>query len=374
MTRILHVSAVEFTLAKLLLPQLRHQRDLGFDVRAACKLDSDSRESELKEFSATDIRFPRQPRPLKMLRAAVKIRSLIRELRPDIVHLHTPAAAMAVRLLPRRFYGDARLVYTVHGFAHSWPPQGLKNRLLQIAERHQAARTDAMLFVSHEDMQEARGRGYRSDLHYAGNGVSPEWFSLPFLGRDEGRLRLIYVGRLVREKGLVELIHAISQIPEVELTIVGDALPSDRDSVALELKQVVERLGLVDRVSFLGMLGSSEVRESLARAHALVLPSYREGLPLSVIEALAAGRPCVVTRIRGCRELVKDGITGFLCDPEDVQTLAEALRKMARLSPNEYEGMSEAARQLARSRYEIGQVNARIDHVYGQLLRRTRHL
>lgn len=365
---VLHVAAVEYTVQVLLLPQLRHLAQRGYEVRLACAPDGPRFQPEFSEFRPVRLGFPRSPRPVAIGRALASFVRAVRDIEPDLVHLHTPAAALPARILPRWLLPrSVGLVYTVHGFAHVWDTDRSRDHLLEGAERVLARRTDALLFQSHEDLDRARQLGYRSRLVYLGNGVEDDWFDIPSR-RTPGRpLRALYVGRLIREKGLLDLFSALERIPGVSLTVCGAELPTDRDGVESELRERAAIAPLAGRVSFTGFVGPEHVRQHVADADILVLPSYREGVPRSLIEGMAAGRPAVATDVRGCRELVTEGETGWLAPAGDAPALAAALTRAATASPEQYRRHSESARALADARYRESAVFERLVATYEEL-------
>jgi glycosyltransferase involved in cell wall biosynthesis len=365
---VLHVAAVEYTAQVLLLPQLRHLAQRGYDVRLACAPDGLQFSPQFAEFRPVPLAFPRSPRPGAISRALVSFSRVVGDLEPDIVHLHTPAAALPARLLPRRLFPRrTRLIYTVHGFAHVWDSGRSRDRLLERLERMLAPRTDALLFQSQEDLERTQQLGYRSRLVYLGNGVEDEWFEVPLPGKPRRPLRALFVGRLIREKGLLDLIGALERVPNVHLTVCGAQLPTDRDGVEPELRDRAMRAPLAGRVHFTGFVGREQMRQQVADADVLVLPSYREGVPRSLIEGMAAGRPAVATDVRGCRELVTEGETGWLAAAGNVPALAAALTRAVTATPEDYRRQSEAARALADRRYRESAVFQRLVATYEEL-------
>ena len=262
---------------------------------------------------------------------------LVGDLEPDLVHLHTPAAALPARLLPRWLLPRrTRLIYTVHRLAHVWDSERSRDRLLERLERTLAPRTDALLFQSQEDLQHARELHYRSRLVYLGNGVEDEWFDIPAPVAPGRPLRALFVGRLIREKGLLDLFGAVERAPQVSLTVCGAQLPTDRNGVESELRQRAASAPLADRVSFHRFVGREQMRQQVAGADILVLPSYREGVPRSLIEGITAGRPAVATDVRGCRELVTEGETGWLAPAGDARPSPRRLPRAAIAPPEQY--------------------------------------
>jgi glycosyltransferase involved in cell wall biosynthesis len=204
-------------------------------------------------------------------------------------------------------------------------------------------------------------------LLYLGNGVEDDWFQLAPPLRKPGPLKAMFVGRLVREKGVLDLFDAMEQAPGVHLTVCGAQLPSDRDGVESELRKRASSPPLAGRVDFTGFLSCAEMRRQVQQADVLVLPSYREGVPRSLIEGMAAGRPAVATDVRGCRELVTEGETGWLVRPRDPSGLAEGLNRAASLTPEEFDRFSRAARALANVRYRESAVFQRLLDTYRAL-------
>lgn len=364
---ILHVAAVPFTARKLLLPQLQYLAESGYQVRLACAPEAGGWGQDLLPFDPVSLAFPRRVQALPLLKALASLPGILRQVRPDIVHLHSPAAALPARLLPRAALPTGlRVAYTVHGFAHQWDGAGLRDRLLGAVEQALAPRADVMLFQSREDYDQACAHAFRTRLRLLGNGVEDIWYSIA-PPAPPARLTVLYVGRLVREKGVVDLLAALGGVPQVRLLIAGAALDSDRDSVEQEVRERIRRPALAGRVEMLGMLPRSELLGVVARADVLALPSYREGVPRSVIEALAAGRPALVTDIRGCRELVQNGVNGLVVSPGDVAAMTAALAKLAGLTPAAFTAMSAAARRSVDPARRESLVFKRLVEAYAEL-------
>jgi glycosyltransferase involved in cell wall biosynthesis len=365
---ILHVAAVEYTAIALLAPQMRWLQSAGYDVRLACSAEGPQFRTSLSEFRPLQLALPRSGDPKAMLCACRRLIRIINEIRPAVVHLHTPAAAMPSRMIPRSLMPKAtRIVYTVHGFAHVWDNNSWRNRALETAERVLAPRTDLMLFQSREDLAETRARSYRTTLRYLGNGVEEGWFTVQPRSVPRTPLELLFVGRLVREKGVLDLLEALSQVPGANLTVVGTELPTERDGVESAARSRAQAPDLIGRVRFLGPVAKDAMPAVVASCDALVLPSYREGVPRSLIEGFAAGRPAIATDVRGCRELVQDGETGFLVPPRRPDLLAVAMRRLVDLRPEQYRAMSVAAHALASDQYRESTVFRRLLNAYVEI-------
>lgn len=363
----LHVAAVEYTVSKLLRPQLEYLCEAGFEVRVACAPEGPSFSPSMARFRPVPLGFPRRADPTALLRAGVELRRLVADIGPAVVHFHSPAAAMPGRVALAAARRRPRVVYTVHGFLHTWDVPSARDRVLGRLERTISRFTDTLLFQSEEDLSKARAAGYASRLRYLGNGIGDEWFGAPppRPAADGGSLHVAYVGRLTREKGVLQLLEAVGRLPDVRCTIVGDALATDRDGVRSE---VAAAAAVSDgRIAWVGMVPPEEVRRHLSEAHVFVLPSRREGVPRSVIEAMALSLPVVATDIRGCRELVRPGVNGWLVQPRDGDDLAGALHAAASLPREELAAMGAAGRAIAFERHREAVVFDRLAEAYREL-------
>jgi glycosyltransferase involved in cell wall biosynthesis len=143
-------------------------------------------------------------------------------------------------------------------------------------------------------------------------------------------MKVVYCGRLLWDKGLAELVEAarILRGRGLSFVVAGSPDPGNPAAVPIETIRDWESLGLV---RFLGHV--EHIEQLLATADVFVLPSYREGLPRSLIEAAACGLPLVATDVPGCREVVTDGIDGLLVPPRDARALAEAIWRLASNPP-----------------------------------------
>ncbi|MBC7186568.1 MAG: glycosyltransferase family 4 protein [Calditrichaeota bacterium] len=164
-----------------------------------------------------------------------------------------------------------------------------------------------------------------------------------------GRLRILTVARLQPRKGIADLLEAcrlLGDDVDYECVIVGDG------PQRAELETKAAGYGIADRIHFLGARPQQEVVEELARASVFVLPSYSEGIPVSVMEAMAMQLPVVVTRVNGVPELVREG-AGILVEPGDVRGLAQALRRVAAMSPAERQEMGRTGRAVVEKEFNI---------------------
>lgn len=259
----------------------------------------------------------------------------------DVVMAHQPMGAL-VGLPAATLAGVPLKIYSTGGLRHTQDASGASNRLLQFGEAWLIAMVDAVFSVNQEDADyidslpfgkgKAHVVGPRGGCGYASerfNGALRTLFrekSRRELGLANGTFVTGFVGRCIWEKGIGELVEAASILREdpAGKDFVFVVLGSGIDMPAL--KALVHRHALDDSFIFLGFRHNIEFW--LAALDAFTLPSYREGLPTSLLEAMAMGIPSVATDIRGCRELVMDGKTGLLVPVGDSKALAIALKKL----------------------------------------------
>jgi glycosyltransferase involved in cell wall biosynthesis len=256
-----------------------------------------------------------------------------------VVHTHTPVASLIGRAAAR-LAGVPVVAYTAHGFYFHERMRPAARRLFVMLERFGGRLTDFTFTQSREDCDAAVRLGIVDPerVLHIGNGVNLDRFDparlrphreriRQGLGIDPGAPVVSIIGRLVREKGYLELIEAFARVaakfPDACLVAVAAALEGAHDDASRDVKQSIDRLGLADRVRILDAATPAE--EVLAASDVYVLPSHREGFPRSILEAMAMGLPVVATNVRGSREIVIDGVTGTLVEVGDVSALGGAL-------------------------------------------------
>lgn len=335
---LVHVMTVAVSL-RFLGGQVRYMRSRGFDVHAIT-----SSSEELTEFGRVEgatvhaVEMARSITPLRDLVAVWRLWRIFRRIRPEIVHSHTPKGGLLGTIAAWIARVPVR-VYHIHGLPFM-TQSGPRRRLLQWTERISCALATRVLAVSFSMRDEAlRARITRASkikvlLGGTGNGIDATRRFRPAdaarraaarleLGIPERATVLGFVGRVVREKGIDELIQAWdalrSEFPDVHLVLVGPF--EDHDPVSASAS---ERIRGDARVRWLGY-----VRDSAPLYDAIdvvVLPTYREGFPNVPLEAAAKELPVVATAVPGCTDAIRDGTTGLLVPPRDPVALTAAIR------------------------------------------------
>jgi glycosyltransferase involved in cell wall biosynthesis len=174
--------------------------------------------------------------------------------------------------------------------------------------------------------------------------------------------RLVNVGRLCAQKGQLLLVEAAARLAATgarfELVLCGDG------EMRPPIEAAIRRHGLEGHVRITGWISSETVREELLAARALVLPSFAEGLPVVVMEAMAVGRPVVTTRIAGIPELVRDGVDGWLVPPGSLEDLEQAMRDCLAAPPERLARMGASARARVHERHHVDVEAARLKALF----------
>lgn len=374
--RVAHVANVDISVSQLLLPQLLLLREEGFEVTAISAPGP-----FIAGVEAAGIRhvpWHRSTRawdPRADLAAYRELLGILERGRYDLVHTHNPKSGVIGRLAARRA-GVPCVVNTVHGL-YATQEDRLRRRAPVLALEGLAARaSDLELFQSEEDLlwAERIGLGGRVRRVLLGNGIDVRAFDASRvsperraevrreLGVPEGALLVGTVARLVAEKGVRDFLAAAEALRSSErrFVVVGPREPDKLDAIRDD-----ELARPPDGVVFTGW--RDDVRDLLQAMDVFVLPSWREGLPRSALEAAALGKPMVLTDIRGCREVARDGVEALLVPPRDPERLTLAIARLLD-DPDLRSQLGAAARDRARERFdELGVFDALVGE-YRRLL------
>lgn len=342
---------------------IRHLLDEGHTVDIATN-DKDSKVPACyREWGCAvyQIDTSRSPFDRGNVKAIRQIRQLAAKGKYDIVHCHTPIAAMCTRLACRKVRKTGtKVIYTAHGF-HFYKGAPLKNWLMYYpAEKLCAHFTDVLITINKEDYALAQRKmkakrvayvpGVGIDLKRFGQAMVDKAAKRSELGIPNNATLLLSVGELNANKNHETVIRAMANL-DVYYMIAGEG------ELREHLQSVIDELGLTERVKLLGR--RTDVVELYRAADAYVLPSIREGLNVSLMEAMASGLPVACGRIRGNTDLVDEN-GGVLFDPHSVEECRDAITTILRRDRSE---MAEANAEAVK-RFDVIQVNEQMYRLY----------
>lgn len=347
-----------------------------YDVVAVSTPDDELHEMAQREgVRVVGVAMRRPISPLHDLRSLLRLIRVFRRERPDMVHSITPKAG----LLSMMAAWVCRVPVRLHTFTGLVFPTatGLKKKTLMLTDRITCACATHIV---------PEGEGVKNDLINYGitrkplrvlgygnvRGVdmqhysrTPEVMAAAQPIMRSGVFTFVFVGRVVRDKGINELVQAFARLnaqePATRLILVG-RFEDDLDPVSLQTRQTIEQNDAIEAVG-----SQADVRPWLAASDALVFPSYREGFPNVVLEAGAMGLPSIVTDINGSREIVVEGKNGTIVPPRDADALYAAMLRFIE-APAEVAQMAANAREMIASRFEKSFVEQCLFDYYKEIL------
>ena len=345
-------------------------QEWGYEVHAAASPDGRWRD-ELEALGVTcwDIPFTRSPSSPKNLTAYRALKALLRKERFALIHVHTPVASLLGRLAAK-CVNQGPVLYTAHGFHFYRGAPWLYWLLYYPIEKLASPWTDGLIVMNSEDYERAQRMGFRAGENLFlvhGVGVDIDRFAhaegesvRKSLGIGSGEVVVTYVAEFTPTKNHEMFLEAWSKVEKeserIHLLLVGEG--KMRPKIEAKAKPL-------RRVQFLGF--RNDVPQIFHASDLVVQVSKREGLPRSVMEAMAAGKPVVATDVRGNRDLVHHGVNGFLVKLGDVEALAEAILKLA-YDPDLRQRMGRASQEIIKD-YSLERVLEEMASIYRKYLR-----
>lgn len=288
---------------------------------------------------------------LEDLRLLARYLKVFRKLRP-FAYLGFTAKPNIYGSLAARAVG-AKVINNVSGLGTVFIKRGLLTNLVAQLYRFSLRRSSTIFFQNRDDLEMFVGsgmaRGEQASL-LPGSGIDLAHFKPRPGAREPGPFRFLLVGRLLWDKGLAEYVGAARIVrrtdPEVRFQILGPLGVNNRTAVP---SSQLERWRAETMIDYLG--ACDDVRTAMEQADCIVLPSYREGLPRTLLEGSAMGKPLIATDVPGCREVVIDGRTGYLCEARSARSLADAMLKMIRAPDSERSSMGARGRAKVEQEY-----------------------
>jgi glycosyltransferase involved in cell wall biosynthesis len=355
----------------------------GWEVIAVCSDGDYVNGMRADGYRIETIPIARSMNPWLALRSLIALVRYFRQERFDVLHAHTPVAALIGRLAAR-LAGVSVIIYTAHGFYFHDEMPAWKRSIFVNLERIGGRFTDLLFCQSAEDARDAVYEGIVPEYRVLaiGNGVDVARFDPDKVGTGETARASLgipkdafvvgLIGRQVREKGVAEFLQAAVRLaagyPQFWVLVVGERLPSDH-AQGVEAEFAQARAALGERLVAPGL--RNDIPEMLAAMDVFCLPSWREGMPRTIIEAMMMARPVVATDIRGSREEVVHNETGLLVPTHAPEQLAAALARCID-DPAWAREMGRKGRQRALDLYDESRVvRLQIDRIARLLAERA---
>lgn len=368
--KIVYIVNVDWFFMSHRLPLALHAIESGWDVYLLTKVTDKRGVLDGNGIHVINVPFGRTSiNPVAELKCLIKISRLLKKIKPDVIHNVTWKGCLWGSIAAK-MVGNTHVVNALSGLGSVFIGQGMVNkimgRLAKIAFKNDYA---AFIFQNPDDIKWFKELKYASeDRIYLikGSGIDLNAYAYNE-AKHKDKLKVLFPARMLRDKGLMELIDAFGLLKEkyegkIELVLAGSCGDANKTSVSEEELEGM----LVD--GYITWIGNQEDMYPIyVDSDIVVLPSYREGLPKSLIEACAVGRPVVTTDVPGCRECVDEGVNGNLVPLKSVKELADAIEALI-IDTDKRKEFGVASRKKAEEEFSIENVIEKTFAIYGELV------
>lgn len=369
MKKILFIATVVKThISVFHLPYIKMFKEKGYETVVAAKNDYENGMPNIPNCDCyIDIPFARNPFSFRNIKAYKMLKTIIEKEDFDIVQCNTPVGGVLGRLAARKARKKGtKVVYIAHGFHFHKGSSVLSWLMFYPVEKLLSYITDVLITINNEDYERALKKfhakttvhinGIGVELNKIENCVSDRHNIRVGIGIKDNEIVLVSVGELRELKNHKTIIQAMAMLnnTNIHYVIAGSGPLKD------ELENFAAELGLKDNVHLLGFC--TNVYEILKASDIFCFPSYREGMPVSLMEAMASGLPAVVSNVRGNMDLIIQNKGGFLYSPNDVNGFARGIEKLIQ-NPQLRSSMGEYNRESVKA-YDINVVKDKFEKVY----------
>ncbi len=309
--------------------------------------------------------------PLSDIFATLRLRKKIKNIAPDLVFSYF-SKPVIFGTLAARLAGVKQVFGMLEGLGYTFTQQpdgtSKKTKILQCVQiflyKFSFRFLDKIIFLNPDDSKDLviKNKMAAKDVAVLG-GIGLDLEQYPYVKPDLGAVSFIFIGRLLKEKGINEFIAAAKTVksayPDITFTVLGGLDKGNPGALQEKDVNLLVDSGVID---YPGQV--TDVAARIAQASVFVLPSYREGVPRSTQEAMAIGRPVITTDVPGCRETVVDGVNGFLVPPWNPQALAEKMIYFIE-NPEQVESMGLESYRMAQEHFDAKKVNKKLIELLG---------
>ncbi|MBD7964914.1 glycosyltransferase family 4 protein [Fictibacillus norfolkensis] len=305
-------------------------KSLGYEVHAAANFSDSNERLDSLEIVRHHFDIDRSPFSLINIKAYKELKKIMKSEKFNVVHCHSPMGGVLARLVARSV-GITPVIYTAHGF-HFYKGAPMINWLVYYpVEKFLSKLTQMIITINQEDFAMAKKFNTNRVVYVPGIGVNTEKFNDYIVDRDKKRkdlnipnetVVLVSVGEMIKRKNHESALKALSKVNNRDYLylICGKGELDDY------LRSLTKSLGIEDKVRFLGY--RNDIPEICIASDIFLFPSFQEGLPVSVMEAMSAGLPVIGSEIRGNTDLIDNDKGGYLLKPEDVAGFAEKIERV----------------------------------------------
>ena len=370
--KVLFVATVPSHIGQVHLPIIKMLKEKGIEVHAAAR-DNLSEKNGLKlkyVDKIYNIPFERSPFNMNNIVSYKMLNNILAKENYDIVHCNTPVGGIVTRLAAKKFRKNGlRVIYTAHGF-HFYKGAPIKNWLIYYPiEKIMTHLTDDLITITKEDYDLAICKKFKSNIHHIyGVGVNSTKFK-PVSIEEKQNLRLkkgyqnefiiLCTGELNKNKNQSTLIKAMSHVvkvnPDTRLLLAGNGPMHD------ELEKLIKNLNLKDNVELLGY--RTDLEDYVNLCDLVVSASFREGMPLNIMEGMICGKPIIASDNRGHRELIHDKENGILVDPNKEKEFFKEICNLMKDREKQYNYGKKSLNYIKP--YDIKNIKKIMSYIYG---------
>lgn len=295
--------------------------------------------------------------PVKDLYLIHQIYRILKKVKPATI-LNFTIKPVIYGTFAAQLLGNIAVINTITGLGTAFISKGLTNKIAKFLYKFTFKYSYLVFFQNPDDKQLFKELNIISKDNtklVSGSGVDLLKF-YPSNNKKTDKIKILFIGRIIADKGIYELIEAAEIIKKeysnVTFTLMGMLGVKNRTSISKSEVDNWVNNGVIEFIPF-----KEDIRSFLSDSHLVVLPSYREGTPKTLIEAASMAKPLIATDVPGCREVVIHEVNGFLCEVKNSGSLAEAIKRFIKLDYSDKIQMGLKSRELAERKFDIKKVN-----------------
>ncbi len=366
--KIMMLATTDNMIWQFLIPHIKYLQSMGNIVECVCS-KTGFWFDELKDiygFTMHQIYFDRNPLKFKNIMAYKKLKRLQQQEKFDLIYCQQPVGGLMGRLVGRKF--NIPVIYTVHGFHFFKGNNPIKNFIFKTIEKKLAKSTSALITINDEDYQAINNWKTKHKFKISGIGFDVNKYDNQkfdkrefkrSLGLKDGDFVVFTVAEYSAGKNYKTMLKTIAQLKDKNIKFVSCGNGKDEKKI----KKQINKLNISDEVLLLGY--RKDINKIMQVSDVFFLPSYREGLCLSIIEAMSFGLPIITSNVRGCKDLVIDTKNGFVEHPNNYKYFSE---KIIQLTENVdlRKEMQITSKEMSKE-YSIQNVQKQLEDIYRQL-------